>query len=54
MPHKTVFATTAIAALIATPALAADMAVKAAPRAPALVATSWTGLLRQRRRRLWP
>src|SRR5947199_6816135 len=40
---KTIFAAAAIAALIGTPAMAADMPVKAPPRTPVPVATSWTG-----------
>ncbi len=50
MTNKTIFGIAALAALIATPALAADLAVKAAPRAP----LPWLDrLLPQRRRRLW-
>src|ERR1700756_3520384 len=41
--NKTILGLTAVAALIATPALAADLAVKAAPRAPVPLATTWTG-----------
>ena len=43
MLSKTIFASAAIAALIVTPALGADLPVKASPRAPAPIATSWTG-----------
>jgi hypothetical protein len=37
---KTIFGFAALAVLIATPALAADMAIKAAPRAPMPMATT--------------
>jgi outer membrane immunogenic protein len=43
MLRKTIFATPAIAAVIGTPAMAADMPVKAPLRAPVPVATTWTG-----------
>ncbi len=43
MLNKTISGITAVAALVATPVLAADMAVKASPRAPLPVATTWTG-----------
>jgi outer membrane immunogenic protein len=39
--NKTIFGIASIAALMATPVLAADMPVKASPRAP--VVTTWTG-----------
>jgi opacity protein-like surface antigen len=38
--NKTIFGIAALAALVATPALAADMSVKAAPTP---IATTWTG-----------
>ena len=41
MLNKTIFGIASIAALMATPVLAADMPVKASPRAP--VVTTWTG-----------
>jgi outer membrane immunogenic protein len=41
--NKTIFEIMAVAAVIATPALAADMSVKAVQRAPAPIATTWTG-----------
>ena len=43
MTNKTIFGIAALAATIATPALAADLALKAAPRAPVPLATTWTG-----------
>lgn len=43
MTRKTILGIAAVAALIATPALAADLAVKASPRTPEPLATTWTG-----------
>ena len=41
MTHKTIFGIAILATMIAAPALAADMAVKAATGTP--LATTWTG-----------
>jgi hypothetical protein len=49
--HKTIFGIAILATMIAAPALAADMAVKAATGTP--LATTWTGCYGRHWRQTW-